>query len=358
MKKLHLALTAMVTVAAGLLAPVAPTAAATAWNDGSNDSDQIIDCITRKPSTGVSANVGWSSPTGQVPKVGETFWLRGYIGLVSLPCSGKVAVLPEILVPAGVEHADEPARWDLTPAGQQQVLSTDPLGATYGANGGILIGNPDGSAFTLRQGDILEFQFPVKATRELKGPATQQPNCQSRLDGDAPCPLAQAGDHLQVAFTVGGHGGDKYYVTPYVGLFATPATTTNPTPNPTTNPTPNPSTSPTSHPAPGPGTGPGTGTGTGTGKATSSTKAAWKVSAARKGKVTVTVSAPGRPTGGIVVKDKGRTIARATLGAGDRGRVVVTLPRLRKGTHVLVVHYAGSADTAPSSSAERRIRLG
>lgn len=327
MKKLHLALTAMVTVAAGLLAPVSPAAATTAWNDGSNDSDQVIDCITSSPGTGVSANVGWSSPTGQVPEVGETFWLRGYIGLVSLPCSGKVAVLPEILLPAGVEHADETARWDLTPAGQQQVLTTDPLGASYGANGGIVIGNPDGSPFTLRQGEILEFQFPVTATRELKGPATQQPTCQTRLDGVAPCPIDQAGDHLQVAFTVGGHGGDKSYVTPFVGLFATPA----------------------AGPAPGPGTS--------TGLAASTTKAAWKVSAARKGRVSLKVSSSTAPTGRVVVKDKGRTIARATLKTSHRGRIVVRLPRLGKGKHVLVAQYRGSSTVAASSSVRRTVTL-
>jgi hypothetical protein len=337
-KRLFLAITTMATVTAGLLGPVGPVSAATTWNDGSNDSDQIIDCITQKPSTGVSANVGWSSPTGQVPRVGETFWLRGYVGLVGLPCSGRVAVLPEILVPAGVEHADEPTRWDLTRAGQQQDLSTDPLGATYGANGGILIGYSDGAPFQLRQGDILEFQFPVKATRELKGPATQQPNCQSRLDGDAPCPLAQSGDHLQVAFTVGGHGSDKHYVTPYVGLFATNA---NPTPTTPTTPT----------------TTPPTPTGPGTGKATSTTRATWKLSAARKGKVTVTVAAPGRPTGRIVVKDNDRAIAQARLVPSDQGRVVVRLPKLRKGKHVMVVYYGGSARTASSASVSRTIRL-
>lgn len=320
MKKIHLALTAMVTVAAGLLAPMSPAAATGAWNDGSHDQDTIVDCITSSPGTGVSANVGWSSPTGQVPKVGETFWLRGYIGLVSLPCSGTVAVLPEIILPAGVEHADADARWDLTPAGQQQALTTDPLGAAHGANGGIVVGNPDGTPFTLRQGDILEIQFPVTATRELKGPATRQPTCQSRLDGDAPCPIAEAGDHLQVAFTVGGHGGDKHYVTPYVGLFASPA-------------------------------------GTGAGQAASATRATWKVSADRRGRATVRVSSSARPTGKVVIKDKGRTVARATLKASHRGRIVVRLPRLRTGKHVLVAHYGGSRTTAPSSSKARTVRL-
>ena len=85
MKKLHLALTAAVAVAAGVLAPLSPSAAATAWNDGSHDEDTIINCQTGQPSTGVHANVGWSSPSGQVPRIGEKFYVRGYIGLVGMP---------------------------------------------------------------------------------------------------------------------------------------------------------------------------------------------------------------------------------------------------------------------------------
>ncbi|WP_107773007.1 Ig-like domain-containing protein [Nocardioides sediminis] len=348
MNKLHLALVAMLAIALGLLSPAPVSATTTTWNDGFHDEDQIIDCITSKPSTGVSANVGWSSPSGQVPKVGEKFYLRGYVGLVGLPCSGKVGILPEILVPAGIEFVEEDVRWDLTPAGQQQVLTTDPLAFDHGANGGILMGNADYSPFTLRQGDVLEFQFPVRATRELKGPATQQPQCQSRLDGDAPCPINQAGDHLQIAFTVTGHGGDKYYVTPFVGLFASPSST----PTPTT-PAPTTPTSPAPAPAPGGSQQPGAAQG----KAASTTTATWRASTARRGRAKVVVASATAPTGKVVVRDKGRTIARATLQASHQGRITVRLPRLRKGKHVLVAQYLGSPTVAASSSGKRTLRL-
>ena len=59
--------------------------------------------------------------------MGEKLHLRGYLGLVGLPCSGKVAVSPEILVPAGVEYVDEDVRWDLTEAGTTQQLAPNPL---------------------------------------------------------------------------------------------------------------------------------------------------------------------------------------------------------------------------------------
>lgn len=342
MKKLRNALVATVAVAAGLLAPASPSAAALAWNDGFHDEDVIINCQTRQQATGVHANVSWASLSGQVPKVGEKFLLRGYIGLVGLPCSSGVNVLPEIMVPAGVEFIDEPVSWDITPAGQQQQLSQTPLVYDQGRNGGYLIGPAEDTAFFLERGDVLEFQFPVRATRELKGPATQQPTCQSRADGTAPCPISQAGDHFQVGFLLGGHGGNKWYVTPYVGLFATNGATT---PTPTT---PTPTTPAPTNPHPG---------GPSAGKASSSTTATWKVSARRKGKATVVVATAGAPTGAVVLKDKGRTIARTTLKVSHRGRVVVALPKLRRGKHVLVAQYLGSASAQSSTSTPRTVRL-
>jgi hypothetical protein len=328
MKKLRNALVATVAVAAGLLAPAASSAAAPVWNDGFHDEDTIINCWTQQPATGVHANVSWASTTGQVPKIGERFMLRGYIGLVGLPCSSGVQVLPEIMVPAGVEFIDEPVTWGITKTGQPQQLSQTPLVYDRGRNGGYLIGPAVDTAFFLERGDVLEFQFPVKATRELKAPATPQPTCQTRLDGTAPCPIDKAGDHFQVGFLLSGHGGNKWYVTPYVGLFASNGTVT-----------------------PGPGTGPVVG------KAASTTKATWKPSASHKGKVTVVVSSAAAATGPVVVKDKGRTIAKATLRASHKGRVVIRLPKLRRGKHVLTAHYAGSSAVAPSVSAKKTVKL-
>jgi hypothetical protein len=325
MNKLALAPLALLALLLGLLPPLAPATAGTAtWNDGTHDQDTIWNCLTQSPSTGVSANVGWKSPTGEVPEVGEKFYLRGYIGLVGLPCSGKVAVLPEILVPEGVEFVDEDVRWDLTEAGTTQQLGTDGLEFFWGANDGIVIAQTGDEPFVLRQGDILEFQFPVRATRELKGPATQQPECLSRREGTAPCPVSQAGDHLQIAFTVAGHGGDKSYVTPYVGLFAQPAGGTDPDPDTTVD---------------------------------SRTAASWKLRTGRPGKAAVTVSASRTPTGRLVVKDKGVVVARATLRESHDGRRSVDLPRMRKGKHRLTVSYLGSDAVRPSTSATKRVTL-
>jgi hypothetical protein len=324
--RLRAALLGLVAVPALVTSAGPATAApATEWQDGKSDHDMIYDCWLEKPNTGVSANVGWSADDDEVPEVGEVFYVRAYAGLVGLPCSQSgVQVLPEFLLPTGLQPADDvkPVRWALTKDGQGQVLRTGGLSYFRGLNGGFTIEEEGGGGFNLRQGDVLEIQVPVRATRVLQGPATQRPECQDRIDGDAPCPVDQAGDHLQVAFTVGGHGGDKSYVTPYVGLFAQAGRA--PDPDPVV-------------------------------KAASSTSATFTVSRTRAGKAVVAVRSTNRPTGRVVVTDRGRPIGSATLATASAGKVTVRLPRLARGRHVLVVKYAGSATVKPSQSAARTV---
>lgn len=331
-RRTRLALTALLL---GLVAPLGASAAAAGtapqtaakqgagWNDGTSDADTIWDCILQQPSTGVYGNAGWLSPDGEVPEIGEVFHLRGYVGLVSVPCSGEVAVLPEIMPPAGIEYAEGPVMWDVTRDGETQHLRSGGLEFFHGANGGVVIAQSGDNPFELRRGDVLEFQFPVIATRELKGPATRQPECQDRRSGTAPCPIAQAGDHFQIAFTVGGHGGDKSYVTPYVALFAVKPGS--------------------GHPA--------------SAKLASSTNARFVVGARKPGRAVVTVKAGRTPTGKVVVTDKGRTIATSVLVAADKGRITMKLPRLRAGVHKLAVRYLGSSSVKPSASGVTKVRV-
>lgn len=324
---------------ASLLAIASPAQAAGDWQDGSSQSDTILDCFTGQPTTGVTANVGWWSPTGEVPKVGEPFLLRGYIGLVGLPCSSGVTVMPELVFDeAAFGYPDEPIRWginaidDATPT-----FTTDPVQLTRGVNGGIAIASAGGQAITLRRGQIFEFRVPVVATRALKGTATPAPSCYERTAGIKPCPVASSGDHLQVAFKVNGDGGDKTFVTPYVPLFAAGA-------------------------AGGPSNGGGGGSG-GAGhvaKVPSSTSAKYRVSARRKGTATVTVHASKSPTGRVVVRDlarRGRVVAQGTLTAGRRGVLRVTVAKLGRGKHRLVAQYAGSPAVKSSQSTIRTVRV-
>lgn len=315
---------------ASLLAIAAPAHADGEWQDGSSESDTILDCYTGEPSTGVTANVGWWSPTGEVPKVGDPFLLHGYIGLVGLPCSSGVTVMPELVFDeAAFGYPDEPITWGINDIDDETpTFSTDPVELTRGPNGGIAIASVDGRAITLERGQVFEFQVVVVATRPLKGTATPAPDCYERTAGIAPCPVETSGDHLQVAFKVNGDGGDKTYVTPYVPLFATGAS--------------------------------GGDGGGDSGKVSSSTTAKYQVSARRKGTATVTVRATSTPTGRVVVRDlahQRHVVAQGTLAAGDHGVLRMGVAKLGKGEHRLVAQYAGSAGVKPSKSAVTTIRL-
>ena len=329
-RKTPLAVLASLLTASLLALASSPAQAAGEWQDGSSQSDTILDCSTRLPSTGVVANTGWWSPTGQVPKVGEPFLLHGYVGLVGLPCSSGVAVLPEMLFDeTAFGYPDEPIKWGINAIDDPTpTYRTDPVELTRGPNDGIAIASVGGQAITLRQGQVFEFQVVVVAKRPLKGNATPAPTCSERTAGTRPCPVASSGDHLQVAFKVNGHGGNKTYVTPYVPLYAA-------------------------------GTGTSGGGGT-VAKVPSRTAVTYKVSARKKGKATVTVRASKTPTGRVVVRDlarRGRVVAQGTLSASQRGVVRLVVAKLGKGKHRLVVQYAGSSTVKPSTSAVRTIRL-
>jgi hypothetical protein len=74
----------------------------------------------------------------------------------------------------------------------------------------------------------------------------------------------------------------------------------------------------------------------------------------------VTVQASSAPTGQVVIRDlarKGRVVARGTLSAGQRGVLKLSVAKLGKGKHRLVVEYAGSSAVAPSTSPVKKVRL-
>ena len=84
-----------------------------------------------------------------------------------------------------------------------------------------------------------------------------------------------------------------------------------------------------------------------------------KIRTNQKGKVTVTVSAPGlaAPLGAVQVKDGSKVLATVTLRAGNKGKVVVTLPKLKKGKHMISATYLGDAATAGSTSPASKLTV-
>jgi hypothetical protein len=329
LRRLLVAALAAAATAVPLLAPPAQ-AADPAWVEGTSDSDTITSCVTGEPETGVMASVAWRPLGDHVPYVGERFALRVTVGMVGLPCSGQVASFVELMAPEGLTYADDdahPVTWALHDLGEDVALRPGGLAYHPGSNGGVVVLQEGDEPFVLRRGQVLELEVPVAATRVMKGMATRQPECLDRRNGVRPCPAAESGDHVQAAVRVGGHGGSKYYVTPYVGLFAQEA------PRP-----------PAAQPSPA--------------AVPSRTSATFRLRARTRPTATVAVSSSvAAPTGRVTVTDRGKVVGRAVLRPGDRGRVVVRLSRLARGKHVLRASYGGSAAVGASASAPRTVRV-
>jgi len=76
-------------------------------------------------------------------------------------------------------------------------------------------------------------------------------------------------------------------------------------------------------------------------------------------KVSVTLTgSPIRPTGTVYVRVNGRTARTASVSAARQGRVTITLPRFtRKGTFKVSVKYGGSSTFTPRSTVSRTVRV-
>jgi hypothetical protein len=295
-----------------LAGPSPATAAEQTWVDGAWVSDTIISCITGQPAPGYTARVSFAGKDGELPQVGETFYFKMEVGLPGLPCNKTPRVLPELVIPAGLEYADDaqhPVRWQkYFVDGGSTGYSTENLEYQYGVNGGVVIAMktpdyPEGGPIEVRQGQSFELQIPVRATKVMKGMATREPQCQERIDGVAPCPVDESGDHIQVAVTKL-DTGPMQYVIPFVGVHVQKAIP----------------------------------------------KLGAKIAAfsTRAGKATVRLSASTLPTGAVKVFRGTKKIAGGTLGAGNNGVIALKLPKLAKGQHKLTVKYAGSKVVAPA----------
>lgn len=317
--------------------------AAADWVKGPVRADTVLDCpaytqgITRY-GDGVSMQLSYLDDPNDILKVGETFYARLQMRLITLPCV-RAGVVPEFILPAGLTWADDaqhPVRWSVSTGSGAITSGTDKeLVIERGVNGGIVFGtklaeyqyNDAGVWELTRPHGVYEIQVPLRATRPMKGDATPVPDCYTSLPARAvdklyhPCPVDQAGDHLQVGLAID-DGGDRNINSTYVGVFAEANGSAKP-------------------PVPSPGP-----------KASSTTVSLSKstIKAGRRAKVTVKIASAGTRTGRVHVYDGSRRIASATLKPAHRGRVTVTLPRLRKGKHKLSVRYAGDGQTQASRS--------
>lgn len=72
-----------------------------------------------------------------------------------------------------------------------------------------------------------------------------------------------------------------------------------------------------------------------------------RVKKSQRAKIRITVTIPGgsrvRPTGQLVIRDGGKIIQISTMKTGHKGRITITLPRLKKGKHYLRATISGSS---------------
>lgn len=81
-----------------------------------------------------------------------------------------------------------------------------------------------------------------------------------------------------------------------------------------------------------------------------------KVKKSSRAKLTVKVVSRPRPQGVVRVYDGSRRIAAKKVYAKNRGKVTITLPKLRKGKHRIRVVYSGNAKVASSVSRTKIVR--
>jgi hypothetical protein len=84
-----------------------------------------------------------------------------------------------------------------------------------------------------------------------------------------------------------------------------------------------------------------------------------KLSSKARAKATVTVKVNGvvDPAGTVRILDGSRVVATAALKPGGTGQVVVRLPKLKKGKHVLRADYAGTESAAESASGSVKVKV-
>jgi hypothetical protein len=302
---------AALAATATLAGPAPAGAAGRTWVDGAWVQETIISCITGQPAPGYTARVSFAGKKGRLPKVGETFYFKVEVGLPGLPCAKTPTVLPELVLPAGLRYADNaknPVRWrKLTLDGGGSSYSTENLVFDRGRYG-VLVGlksaaYPQGGPIEVRQGESLEVQVPVRATKVMKGMATREPQCQDRINGDAPCPVKESGDHIQVAVSKS-DTGPRDSVIPFVGVHVQKRVVTKLT-------------------------------------------AAVKAFRNKAGTARITVGGVAKPTGKVVIRKGKKRLAVGKLKARNKGVISLRLPKLAKGRHKLVVKYTGSQAVAP-----------
>lgn len=335
--------TALSRASAGDTAPTvnAVTAAAT-WIKGPLRADRVLDCPAQSQGVyrygdGVSMQVSYLDDPRRIVKVGEVFYARVQIRLITLPCV-EVGVLPEFIPPTGLDFAFDaahPITWSKSGSATRKPVSGDlsTMFAGVGSAGGLLLGTglpehqySSKGAWHLERADgVLEIKVPLTAKRPMKGNLTPVPDCHTTRAGDPgvkfylPCAANKAGDHLQVRLAIA-DGGDRVENTTYVGIFAEKKAVVK----------------------------------VRTTTALALSKARAKYRSVVTARVTVAPTAR-KATGTVSIYEGGKRLVSAGLTSTRNGVITLRLPALRPGTHRLTAKYSGSTGFTASVSTAKTI---
>jgi hypothetical protein len=196
----------------------------TKWSPGETLSTTGITCVfTPQVQQWTAAFASQQVPVDGLPHAGDTFYVRLTFGSIGQICTGGGELLPEFVLPAGVERAPGEPYWTIS-QGESEQRGTNEVVLGSGAFGGVLASarESDGSLSAwpyANTSGFINVSIPVRARRKLNGIGSQAPNCPAREQSTGPCPDSQTGDWLQVYAQIA-DGGTPRQLIPAVGLFA------------------------------------------------------------------------------------------------------------------------------------------
>jgi hypothetical protein len=172
---------------------------------------------------GAIAQVGFFADPKALPRVGQTFYSRVFLGGVGEPCADQAASM-ELVLPLGVElaiTAKTPVRCLALTAKTSSRITAAQGCPTRAQRGSYGLRFPRATRkdglWALPAGEGVFVDVPLRSSRKLNGIASGLPSC-VRTEGQPPCPANRARDHLQVGVRMY-DGNDNPWLVPTVGLF-------------------------------------------------------------------------------------------------------------------------------------------
>jgi hypothetical protein len=224
------ALGALTLAAAVSLTLPGAAAAKPRWIDGQMVRSTVTSCasiVAGVPvlTAGVLAEASFRADPKRLPKTGQPFYARVFIGGAGEPCVTQYAQL-QVVLPVGVELAisrKRPVRCTHFTSPESPIVAlTREQGCPHRASRGTY-----GVQFdrTTREDGLWELprgygyfvDFPIRSSRKLKGIANGPPAC-DRLEDGPPCSRREVRDNLQAAIFVI-DGDTDPWVAPHIGLF-------------------------------------------------------------------------------------------------------------------------------------------